>query len=445
MNIPGPLSVSAVNIPHQQELDLRPFQRVTAQVLSMTGTTALLTIEGYPVVAQLTSADQAATLLPHQTAQFVVTQRTNEKITLKIISDDQTQASSARSVPQLPELAMRLLEQQNIPVTANHLIIARALLKKHLPVTPALINELSEVLSAYGSTGSKEAELATMLKSVGLPVNAHSLALASRQAAQIGDSLTRPMTKLTAMSGQDLPEELLKQLDSNLQILSRIVLNAEEEPSRLAKQLKAAVEILGKSLEHVVLERMQNPGAFSGNHLLSLVRLQQSLEQTGKNELANAIDDFLKDLQQNQFLNAKPEQHLGQSEWTEISFPIQSAQQKANEVFASARLRIERERESGSNRINLTYTRLILQVDLEPCQTVEVDLSVVDQQIRTSVTAPDALWCQQAQQDLPALELALKDLGFTLKDVQIDVGEPHSFERLKTSGGTLPMTVDIEA
>ena len=79
MNISGPRSVSGVTAPHGQELDLRPFQRVTAQVLSVTGITALLSIEGYPVVAQLASADQAATLLPQQTAHFIVTQRTVTK------------------------------------------------------------------------------------------------------------------------------------------------------------------------------------------------------------------------------------------------------------------------------------------------------------------------------------------------------------------------------
>ena len=63
MSFPGPLAVSPIHAPANQDLGLRPFQRVTAQVLNVTGTTAILAIEGYPVVVQLTSADQATALL----------------------------------------------------------------------------------------------------------------------------------------------------------------------------------------------------------------------------------------------------------------------------------------------------------------------------------------------------------------------------------------------
>lgn len=445
MNVSGSLPVSAVNTRQHQEIDLRLFQRVTAQVLSISGTTALLTIEGYPVVAQLASADQAATLLPQQTAQFIVTGRTSQKITLKVIHDDQHQVSLARPVLQGAELAIRLLEQQNIPVTSNHLIIARAMLKKHLPVTPRLLNELSETLTAYGSLGSREAGFAAGLKSAGLPLNAQSLELASRQAAQIGDSLARLIAKLTDMVGQDLPEELLSGVHTNLQLLNSLILKADGEPAQLAKQLKAAVEMLGKSLENIVLEQLQNSKALSENDLLSIVRLQQSLEQAGKNELADMIRDFLKDLQQNQFRNTKPEPIPGQGEWVEVGFALQGPQQKADEKFFSARLRIAREPSSSSGKINPAYTRLILQVDLSPEQTVEVDLSVMDKQIRTSVTSPNTLWCQQAQEELPTLEQALENLGFTLKDTQISLGDPPSFDRLGISGDSPLMTVDIEA
>jgi hypothetical protein len=60
------------------------------------------------------------------------------------------------------------------------------------------------------------------------------------------------------------------------------------------------------------------------------------------------------------------------------------------------------------------------------------------------VTAPDKSWCQQAQEELPVLKQALQDLGFTLKNAQIDVGKPSPFERLGTSNGLPLMTVDIE-
>jgi hypothetical protein len=340
---------------------------------------------------------------------------------------------------------VRLLEQQNIPITANHLIIARAVLKKHLPVTPLLLNDISEVLSVFGTWGSKEAELAAGLKAVGLPLSPQSLELASRQAAQMGDSMARLMAKLTDMVAQDLPEELQRQLDSNLQLLNSLMLEADGKPSQLAQQLKAVIDMLGRSLENVVQEQIQDPGALAEHNLVPLVRLQQSFEQAGKNELAYMISDFLKDLQQNQFLNVRPDRAPGQGEWSEIRLAIKGLQQNAEEKFSSARLRIAREPDGGSSKINPAYTRLIFQVDLNPNETVEVDLSVVDKQIKTMVTAPDVSWCQQAQEELPELEQALKSLGFTLKDARVDVGKPQRFGQLKASGRSPLMTVDIEA
>jgi hypothetical protein len=445
MNISGPRSLSGVSAPHQQELDLRPFQRVTAQILSVTGTTALLSIEGYPVVAQLASADQAANLLPQQIAQFIVTQRTGQKITLKVIGDDQNPESLARSAAQGPEIAARLLEQHGIPLTTTHLIIARALLKKHLPVTPSLLNELQETLSTYGSWGSKEADLAAMLKATGLPVNAESLALISRQAAQIGDSLARLIARLIDMADQDLPEELLKQRNANVQRLKNMVLKSDGAPSQLAEQLKMAVQMLGTSLEGIVLERMKGSEVLPENNLLSLVRLQQALEHAGKNELAETIGTFLQDLQQSQFLNAKPDAAASLDSWLEMGFAVQNTQQKETEGFSSVRLRIARDPNGDSSKINPVYTRLILQVDIKPGQTVEIDLSFVDKNIKTAVTAPDPLWCQKAQEEWSTLEQALQSLGFTPRDSQIAVGAPHSFERLRTFSGPPLMAVDIEA
>jgi hypothetical protein len=445
MNVPGPLSISSVNAPRVQELDLRPFQRVTATILSVTGTTALLSIEGYPVVAQLASSDQAATLLSQQTAQLIVTQRTSEKITLKVTGGDQPQASPARSAPARQELAVRLLDQQNIPVTANHLIVARAMLRQHLPVTPMLLDDLMQSLSAYGSWGSREAGLAAALKAAGLPLTAESLALASRHVAQTGDSLARLLAKLTDMAGQDFPPEVSKQLDSNLQILRRIVPRADGDPAELAKRLGHTVKMLGTSLERSVWERMQEPEIPSENSLLGLVQLQQSLEQVGKSELADHIQEFIKDLQRTQFLNAKPDSIPGQRQWIEMGFAVSRVQQETGETFSSARLRIATEPGSASGGINPAHTRIILQVDPKPGQTVEVDLSIVDKQIKSAVNAPDELWCRQAQKELPALEQAFQRLGFTLKDTQFEVGEPQPFERLMVPGGPPLMTVDLEA
>jgi hypothetical protein len=446
MSFPSLLPVSPISSADVQGIGLRAFQRVTAQILSVTGNTAVLSIEGHPVVAQLTSTDQAATLLSQRTAQFIVTQLTDQTITLKFVKNEQAQAAPAGTVINEPELAARLLEQNNIPATANNLMMARSILKQHLPVTDRLLNELLDILSEYGSWAEADAELAAAMKANGLPVTAQSLKLASHQAVQTGEGLSQLIATLTHLSKQDMPSEIRKQIDQNLQMLNTVVLKGDGDAPQLADQLKAAVDLLGRSLENILLEQSQNPNQLlPEKSLITLVRLQQMLEQFGQKEGGGAIKEFLADNLLSQFMNAKPDPVPGNGAWSEIGFMIQSTQQKADEKFSSARLRIAHEARADSDRINPGYTRLIIQVDLEPGKTVEADISLVGKQIRTSVTAPDPAWCDQAQSEAPSLVEALQTLGFTLKDMQIGVGDPQPFEGIKmVVGGKPPMTVNIE-
>ncbi|MCX6079934.1 MAG: hypothetical protein NTW32_10410 [Chloroflexi bacterium] len=446
MNISGPLSVSPINPVNGQELGLRAFQRVTAQILSVNGSTAILSIDGYPVVAQLSSSDQAADLLMQQTAQFIVTQLTDQVVTLKFVKSEQTQAALTGSISAGPELAVRLLEQNGIQVTDSSLLLARSALKQNLPVTPELMTELLGVLSEYGSWGDAQAELATALKAAGLPLTAQSLALASRQGAQTGEALGNMIALLSNALKQNLPAETLQQLNASLRMLSEMVLQWDGTSNKLAKQMKTSVDILGKSLENLFLEQSQNSGPLSTEKsLLSLVKLQQMLKQDGKNDLADAIGKFLSDIRQNHLMNVKPDPVPGRGQWSEIGFILQRTPQEAIEDFAPARLRIAHESGTEAGKINPAYTRLIIQVDVKPGETIEVDISLVDKQIRTSVTAPDPLWVKNAQVELPSLENALQALGFDLKDAQIGIGYPRAFGGITmTTGGAPRMTVDIE-
>ena len=442
MSYSGPLPVSPITTTVGQEIGLRSFQRVTAQILSVTGNTAVLSIEGHPVVAQLTSADQAAALLSQTTAQFVVTELTNQTVTLKFINNGQAQAPIFTG----PELALRLLEQNNLPVTANNIMMARSMLKQHLPITARSLNELLDTLSESGPWGEADAELAAAMKAAGLPVTATSLKLASRQAAQTGEALFQLIASLSKSAKRDLPAEIQKLINQNLQILNTIVLKGDGEPSLIAGQLRAAVELLGRSLENILLEQSQNPNAlFNEKNLTNLVRLQQVLAQFGQKEGAQAIKEFLADILQNQFMNVKPDPVPGSGIWSEIGLMIQNAQQKADEKFSPVRLRIAHESKANSDKINPEYTRLIIQVDINPGETVEVDLSLVGKQIRSSVMAPDPLWCNEAQKESPSLVDALQVLGFSLKDMQIGVGDAQPFGGIKKAPGGVPlMTVNIE-
>ena len=436
MDLSGPRAISSINALPKPEVSLRPSQRVAAQILEVTGTTAVLAIEGIPIVAQLTSTDQAATLLTQQTAQFMVTQLNHQKITLKLIKDDQIQLPFMDSASTTPELALRLLEQNHIPATVNNLMMARALLRQHLPVTNSLLSELAEALSEYGSWGSKEADAATALQAAKLPLSGQSIALASRQPAKISHSISQLIRLLNDMASPDLHPEVLKKLELNMWLLNGIILDGDEETARLAEQLRTALETLGRSLENALLEGSQNSEPIlSELSLPSLARLQKILEQVGRNEAAEAIGEFLEDLRLNQFLNAKPE-------WLEINLPIQNT--RTDEGLSTARLQISRDTKSKS--IDPDSTRIILQVDINHDETVKVDLTFMGKQLRTLVTAPNPRWSEHAENELPSLDQAFQSLGFILKETKIYTDGSHPF----ADSDLVPdheylMAVDIEA
>jgi hypothetical protein len=246
------------------------------------------------------------------------------------------------------------------------------------------------------------------------------------------------MAGLKNAASDSLPEEILTQLNSALQRLRALVVDSGSENSQLADQLKAAVEALGQSLENILL---QNPIPEHG--LMSLVKLQQSLEQADKREASQMIQDFLNDLRLNQFMNAKPETTPRGGEWTEFGFALQNMPPNTDEKFSSARMRIAHE--SGTGAINPQSTRLILQVDVQPNETVEIDLSLAGKQIRASVTAPDSLWREEAESELPSLVEALNELGYALNHVQVHEGSPQPFGRIQPSTDLPPLlTVNVE-
>ncbi len=430
MALPGPISVAPARIPENQEFGLRPFQRVTAQVLSVNATTAVLSIDGFPVVAQLTSADQAKALLARNSAQFIVTRLSDTAITLRFVRDDLPQAASPPPASAAPELAAQLLKQNNLPLTANNLLLARATLNHQLPVTPGLLNELLGALTQSGTWGAAQADLAAALKAAGLPVTPHSLALAAQQAAQTGQALGNLISALQS-AGQGLPPDLLKKINDNLQMLEALVIDLGENPAQVAEKLKAAVSTLGRSPENLLMQHSRQPEKpIPESGLLALIGLGQELEQAGQPHLSGAVEKFLADLRHQHFLNIHPEPAPSREKWSEIGFRLQG------DESSGARLRISHE----SSAI-----RLILQVDTHPGETVEVDLALAGKALRAQVTAADPLWRAQAETELPSLETALAELGFTLNETQIIPGAPQPLKPLPAAGSAPLRTINIEA
>lgn len=298
------------------------------------------------------------------------------------------------------------------------------------------MKELLRSLQNYGNWGNAEADLAAALKATDLPVSAQSIDLASRQRGEVGDSLAQLAKMINDMAGENLPAEVLEQLKHNLQLLSGSIPDGNAELTTLVGQLRSMLEMLGRSQENLLLAQSQNADTNSSKTgLLGLAQLQQILQRAGKNEVAETGRNFLEDIRSQQFLNIK-------SDWLTINFLLQNP--KIDQGLASAHLHVSREAQKGSGKISPTSTRFVLQVDIDMNETVEVDLSITGQHVRTSVTTSPVLF-QQAEDGLPSLDHALQNLGFTLQDAKVSVGEPQQFKSLNVLADSIPiMAVDIE-
>ena len=111
MNIQAPLPVNQTPNSVQPEGGLRLFQRVTAEILQINGTQAVISIDGHPIVARLVSQQEAAQLAGKKAAQFIVTAMDREAITLKIFNPPQPSASGNGVGLPMQEMALRILQE----------------------------------------------------------------------------------------------------------------------------------------------------------------------------------------------------------------------------------------------------------------------------------------------------------------------------------------------
>jgi hypothetical protein len=449
MNIPGPISVAPVDPALRHEMVLRPFQRITAEVLQVSPTQAILSVDGFPVVAQLTSADQAAALKEQRSAQFIVTQTDGQSIVLRFLRPATTVLPQAGAEAARTDLTTRMLEQLGQPITSENLVLARAALSQRLLVTPELFKELSSVLSALGNWGTAEAELAAALKAAGLPLTPGSVALAAKAGEQVGDGMAR-LTGVLMQAAQepDMPESLRQVLQQGLLLLDDAAVDWNQSSSQLAEKLKTAVNFLGRSFENILKEQIQGGSPFwPDKTLVQMARLQEAFREYGRPELADAVGRFIDDARQAQLMNVRGEPVPGKEAWTEMGMLLRVPDRGPDPDYFPARLRIAHNSGSKKGKIDPAFTRLLIQVDLEGGQMMQVDLSLVGKQINAAVTAPNPELCARAQEEVPTLHESLQKLGYSLADTQVGVGLPPPFEGIDTrrgGDGDVLMTVDME-
>ena len=384
MNVTGPLQVPSQPTTPGFELSLRVNQRVTAEIVQVSGTQAVISVEGIPVVARLASVQQGVELSNQRRAQFIVTDVSGQSITLKLAGQSQAEGQVVGQVIPARDVAARLLEQNGLPINAETLTLVRAAISQRLIITPELLQELQAALSGMDQWNSQQAELAAALKAAGLPVSAASSQVAIELMTPLSSAIANLIDKLqAALNSANTPEQVKTLLADMLKTLQSASPDWNGLPDHLQEQLRQTVSLFGRSFESGLLgqDGLAARQALTDNPLFGLVRLQHQLEQSGQKELADAVGRFLEQAHAAQFLNVRPDPTPGSGAWTQLSFLLRGPDQQDRQSLFPAKLRIARRSHGRKGGIDPNYTHLSVQVEVEPHQVVQVDLSVAGKQL----------------------------------------------------------------
>jgi hypothetical protein len=326
------------------------------------------------------------------------------------------------------------------PVNADTLLIARALLAQGLPLTPELLEELQQAISENpggarsGQAGAAPvpgasaaaAETAAAVKALGLPLSAGILALAGSHFPPLSDLLNGLRAGLRTLLRGRPSAHLAGLAHEALNLVDALFVGWYDEPAALAESLKKAVGGMGRSLESE-LSRLPARGPVKPDApltLMALARLRGELARSSDPQpLLDVIDRFLEGMRQVQFLNAGPESEPVKGQWLRLNLLLQVQPGEAAGLCsqAAAHLRIAYRPDAVPPVIDPAHTRLILQVELSPDQTVQVDLSLADRRIGARFTATTWELAGRAKDKLPSFQQGLERLGYTLHNARFEV------------------------
>jgi len=430
MQIVGPLPVSPVgrNLP---TLDIKSFQRVNAQILQVSGTRVILSIDGVPIVAEVLSSELAADLKERASAQFTVSQMEDGKTVLRLINPGQSPSLVAgQPAGSLQNLSLHLLNELGFPVNSENQIAAQAAINQRMTLQPGQLDLLLQTLAGLPGWGAEEANLAAAILVSGLPLTPQSLELAAHPGSMSAETLTNLLGQLkAALQDPEVPQELINRV---YQILQESVVDAGL-PADLPEKLAQAIQILGRPLENLVLEEMHSfeiaPG--SGPHGLALLtHLQQEAARGGKIELAQVLNDFLQSLVRVQWQNIPSTAQNQHQDWIEAALWMRMPVMDSEMENASIRLRIDRSPKHRPPKIGASHAHMIVQVELPGQQLFQVEIELSQHQVKADVTIPDDSLYEAAREELSGLACSLQDQGYSLGDARVEVGVPERFDKI---------------
>lgn len=453
LNITGPIQS---NLPPSQERAdqfLKVNQRIAGEVISVTNENVILSVNGVQIVARMTSSEQLALLLERRFANFVVKDISNNQITLQIATTAQN-AGGQKAVVNNP-IGVALLEQFGLPVDEANLTIVQTALNRGLKITPELVKEMRQVLEATPGWSQSDAQLASALKSAGLPLTEASLNLAQTAAKDIKTNFLSLLNQMNeALNRPGLAPEIQQMIRSIQAELQKTLIQCGGSKEAIEQNLLTSIKELGSSLENVLGKLLDQGGKNSQTEnmngiLFNLASLRHSLDNSNMGRLSQSIDRFIEGMRWTHFTNAEPEQILAKGQWTQMDLPISFGYNLLNHVQPDAvhnlqiRVAHENDEESG-NKINPAYTRLVIQVDLDEQDMIKVDLSIVSNMVGAEITATNNEICQKASEELDDLKIGLQNLGYTLKTTKVELGNSILEMDLNVTGRSLPTITSID-
>jgi len=442
MQIAPALPITSIN-PADPAQDLHSFQRVTAAVLQVSPAHAVLSIDGYPVVAEISSNDVAAALLGRRQAQFIVSKGEDGSIVLRLVGD-QAQAAQGQ-VGAGPALSAKLLQAFNLPPTSPNQTVVEAAMNQRLDVSPAIIERMLQALGSDGNWGAGEANLAAAMLAAGLPLTSESLALAARPGGQLGQDLVSLLAVLSnALKDGALPPEFKEQLQTAYQVLQEVILDPGSQDG-LSEKLAAAVQLLGRSLENQVV---REGGIQAGSrNLAALAQLGKEAGRLGLAELAGKAEALWKDIGQAQLFNLQGAAGKAGEEWINAAFLVSLPAQEGGQATVPARLYVARRFGNRGRESGKCAEKAVLQVELPGRGMVQAEIGLSQRRVLADITLPDAALSELAAHELPGLEEQLTRLGFTLVNARLEVGEPRDIEPLliRPQRDTALPVVNLEA
>jgi len=410
---------------------LRVNQRISAEILKVAADHVVLALDGFPVIAQLTSSDQSAELAERKTAQFIVRDTSGKQLLLQLAPGGPAQGSSNTSES---ALISKLLSHFGIPLDDANLILAQQLLEAGLPITQPGLAALRKLLDQTGPWGERQAQTAVQLQKAGIPLSPAVLQLALAHHPGTIPALQELLIKLQLLQGARLPAETQSNLQQVIQFLSQALHGNSANPADAAG-IASYISSLGSPLENHLLKMISQPEALQNDQLLQIATLRTQLQQTGYSSLAEVLDTALNELQYQSLNNiSNPGQTPQEGNWFTVDLPYPSPPGSGSEQAFTrpAQLRIAYKHDAEHPEVDPHNTHIRLQVPVDDYRSLEFDLIIHGSSIATRVHAPDEMLQVLAEQELPSLQDGLEALGFSIQRAECLLAEVQPVESQST-------------